>query len=879
MTVNKEYFAVGDAVAYFTVDKIPATGNERKQCYLSLGKRELEHYGYMGNYGVWNAVKGYYDVGTYYDLTDSPSNNLYVTTNGVPMVYDHTNKIITYLDDSCVTVKQIDNWTKQFVINPKTISVGHLGLNGQVFAFSYEPDIKTIFFLVYEGGKFYVIAGTAFALGDKLEIDYNGDRSDLSQFYFCNSKSNIVLITPEKTYTFNKVEYSTDGEGTSSTTSNLTKQIDYNPAHAIYEAITSPVWGLGKPPSCIDMQSFMHCADVLYDEDFGISFVYEGSDKIADFINEVCDTIGANLRFNRRTGLIELKLLRDDYKLEDLPLIDVNNITELGEIKRTCINNCINQVTLTYRNYKNGSDSSVVIQDIGLIQMSGQINNADVSHKYICWEDTALQIAERELASLSSQFLSVEVKSNSVGFDLNIGDCVKLNFPEVGIDNVPFRIIKISYGDSKTQEVSMTLSQDKYSFNLNTTLASNPTESGSSGNETSIGSIKDIGLIEAPYFALYKNDNSINNTLINDTGYAKAMLMPSKYGATDINQAGVFTSFDASTYSFVGLVPEFTPSFRVAQLLDEKSTEVYIDSTYNLSALSISSVAVVDNEIVAITNHDQKSNKLTIVRGAFDTIPTSHEVGAKCFVFDYDNGEYFLNDTYEDGEQLSVRVCECDNYGSANIGNANTATLSFASRAYRPYPVANLNYSGAYLTSSSTIRHEYNVTLSFCTRNRLTQIYDFVTSWYEKNNIQMEEGSTINVTYYTLTGHKLRTIENIPFTTKSNSNNESWCDYVFKLPYDVEKSCKMAFTVKRGDYESLYDPTFTFTSIRDITMSITSSYSYSSSKKDTIMLSIDINYPVSFSIDENGDCYITLEDDFNTEFYLEEEYLYRKYKD
>ncbi len=66
---------------------------------------------------------------------------------------------------------------------------------------------------------------------------------------------------------------------------------DLNPAHIIRECLTNGIWGLGYTTTYIDSTSFEYAADLLYTENFGLSFLWSGTSTIEDFINKVLSHI------------------------------------------------------------------------------------------------------------------------------------------------------------------------------------------------------------------------------------------------------------------------------------------------------------------------------------------------------------------------------------------------------------------------------------------------------------------------------------------------------------------------------------------------------------------------------------------------------------
>src|SRR5690606_37872921 len=94
---------------------------------------------------------------------------------------------------------------------------------------------------------------------------------------------------------------------------------DMNPAHILRECGTSRVYGLGRPAADIDDESFTAAADRLFDERMGISLLWDSEAMtLADFRNEIVRHIDATHYVDSRTGKFKLKLIRNDYDVDDL---------------------------------------------------------------------------------------------------------------------------------------------------------------------------------------------------------------------------------------------------------------------------------------------------------------------------------------------------------------------------------------------------------------------------------------------------------------------------------------------------------------------------------------------------------------------------------
>ena len=72
-----------------------------------------------------------------------------------------------------------------------------------------------------------------------------------------------------------------------------------NPAHIIYEVLTSYEFGIGMAPSDIDLASFTAAADTLYAEGMGLWFFWEGEQSAEDWWTAT----SAAVRHSRRRNL------------------------------------------------------------------------------------------------------------------------------------------------------------------------------------------------------------------------------------------------------------------------------------------------------------------------------------------------------------------------------------------------------------------------------------------------------------------------------------------------------------------------------------------------------------------------------------------------
>lgn len=526
-------------------------------------------------------------------------------------------------------------------------------------------------------------------------------------------------------------------------------QVDYNPAHAIYEIITNKVWGLGKDPSCIDEANFKAVADTLYNEQLGISFTYETSEKISELLQSILDIIGGVLRLNRTTGLLELKLIRGDYTKSDLPIFDYSNISEITDVSRTALSECINQVTLKYTDWETGDTASYVIQDLGLLQQTGEVNNSDITYKYIHWAETAQKIALRELCDASSQFLGCEITTNSDGRNVNLGDCIVVNFPKFKISNTVFRVNKISYGSSSDLTVKMTLIQDKYDYP--TTEAYVPPQGDSGGGSPVIESttiIRYWDIMETPYYMLYKKYGlaTLEERILINPFISKISPLVSKYKASGVEEIkGMYSVDYGSTFLEADGNIDASLSCVATYNVGLTTTTISYSNGYGMSKVDNSYFAIINNEIMVVANNETLTNTITVGRGCLDTVPQKHPAGSVIYFVKRDNvpimNEEFVN------QDVSIRCYGA--YGSTlDLAQNGEKSISLDVRALKPYNIANIKINDvSFGTDYTSLDYRVGNTLkiTFSTRNRMYQIGDEILDWFNDENISLEEDCVIKL--------------------------------------------------------------------------------------------------------------------------------------
>jgi len=238
---------------------------------------------------------------------------------------------------------------------------------------------------------------------------------------------------------------------------------DANPAAIIYECLTNTDWGMGASPASIDTASFQAAAQILLDEAFGMSLIWTRQATIESFVTEIIDHIQATLFVNPRNGLLTLKMIRDDYSVGDLPVLDPDNC-DVTSFDRKAWGETINEIVVTWTNPENEQEETVSAQDLANITIQGAVISDSRNYYGVRSANLAMRLAMRDLASASAPLASFEIEVDRSAWDFVPGGCAVLNYPEYGIEGLILRIGKIDYGKPGQAKIKVSAIEDIFSL-------------------------------------------------------------------------------------------------------------------------------------------------------------------------------------------------------------------------------------------------------------------------------------------------------------------------------------------------------------------------------------------------------------------------------
>lgn len=527
--------------------------------------------------------------------------------------------------------------------------------------------------------------------------------------------------------------------------------VDMNAAHIIYEALTNTTWGsLGYPVSDLDMDSFLSAATLLKAEGLGLSLLWAKNTSIEDFINLILDHIDGVLFFSHVTGLLTLKLIRKDYSVGGLPVVNESNVIEMIEFKLPTAGESINQVTVNYVDRSN-APAAVTIQDLGGISRTGQINAATLNRVGITTSDIASKVAARELQQLCIPVSSCTLEVNRKHWSLEPGSVFNFTWIPLGIENMAMRVVSVEIGIHTDSRLRIVAVRDTYGLGAVAIIAPADSLWVSPISNPSEALRKKIQEITWWQFVQEYGDADYVLAELDDTSTAVIVFCarPSSdsidYELWSKNQGAVtFVLRDTDTFPFTGtLSAAVSPAISSVLQLQE--------GVIDLDLVHVGDYAALENELVAITAIDTVNRTITVDRGVLDTIPVAHAAGAYVWCHD---GFYGLDATQRAvGEVVETKILPSTSLGRLGIDAAAVNTITCVGRMMRPYPPGNVQINGQRWPSTIGLLDELSV--SWAHRDRRAQTVSL--NRQDEGNIGPETGVTYTLRIYGQTGSLIHT--------------------------------------------------------------------------------------------------------------------------
>lgn len=477
-----------------------------------------------------------------------------------------------------------------------------------------------------------------------------------------------------------------------------------NPAHIIYECLTSKCFGAQLDPSFIDEDSFVEAADTLYDEEFGLAFLFDKKrTETESFISTVLEYINGMLFLNYTTGKYQIKLIREDYDPDLLDYYDDSDFVSATDFSRLNLGELPNEVIINYTDPEDEwTEAYLNCQNLASIQAKGAKVSVTKDFYGIHNATLAGQVGGRELLTYNSALFSVTLSATRSMYGLLPGDVFKLSLPEYGIESAIVRVINMKSGGTTANEMEIQVAEDV--FSATQTIYANPDATQWTDPIPFPIDFSSIRVLEIPYFLLVSFfTEDLTEQWDDDRGYFLT-------GVQQTNNASGYDIYQdvAGDDTYDTYTEDITASFKLGEDIDASITDASITITDASleDTVSEGDIASLGNELIKIKTIT--ATTVTFARGVLDTLPEAHSTGDVCIVLSTYAGYSLVQ--YSEGDSFNVKLLPWNARGKLEIAYATATPISMNKRMIRPYVPANFTYTG---TTS--------IIFSWKNRNRLTQ--------------------------------------------------------------------------------------------------------------------------------------------------------------
>lgn len=567
---------------------------------------------------------------------------------------------------------------------------------------------------------------------------------------------------------------------------------DANPACMVMEILTSQEWGMNLATSLINTATLVACAETLYTEGFGLSMMVDSEQGGENLVAEILEQVDGVMWSDFTTGKLHMALNREDYVEADLPVFNASNILSgTLEFSRASWEDTQNTAKVKYLD-RSQNYTERVVQHQNLANISarnGQIEAEEYDYSGVSNVTLANKITAKVLRTVSSPLSRVNFEANRDGTKLRPGSPFKLQWPELGIGNIIYRVGGIEQGTLDSPGIKITAVEN--AFSVASVAYSEPPPSAWVNPIGSVQDLADVKLMEAPY-ALYGEDRRFVMVMA-----APTMGQELGYQVwTDV--AGGSAYIQTNDTNDLTTVGQLTAAYNRVTATDAGFTIDTVSGADEVFEETDSEgwLILIDEELVhaasATDNLDGTVTFSTVTRGVLDTVPANHADNAKVWLLSTGFSEVNPSEPLVADGTISVKLLPFSSGEPLPIADATARTLAVINRSARPYPPGKVRIAGvAYPTTASG-----TVVVSWKHRNRLTQLEMYNQ---DAEGITPESGTRYALRLYNnATNALLAEVVNINAETASFTVNSAL-------------TVRLELRAVVGALESAYAQTFVFT--------------------------------------------------------------------
>jgi hypothetical protein len=537
---------------------------------------------------------------------------------------------------------------------------------------------------------------------------------------------------------------------------------DANPAHIIYEVLTDRKWGIAVSSGLFDVANMQACATTLFNEAFGVSFLWRKQSKAEDLVSEMLDHIQASFFVNPQNGLLSLMLFRGDYMVETLRTISPSNAT-LSNFQRKTWGETINEIVLSYTNPDNEESVSIVDHDNGNIAIQGDVVSDSRNYYGVRNGDLAAKLAARDVAAAAAPLVSCEALIDRSAWDILPGEPVVLNWPEYNIEQIVVRVTTVDYGSRTDGKIKVSFLEDI--FAAPAAEYTSPPTTGHEDESEDPRAIDFVRIEAAPAYMV----NLV--TPLSSLEYPEVLSMV--LAAQDSRDTASFDLYALGPDNVGNLVYQsagrrtLVSRAKLGNLLNEEAQSLItsftdlVGSTPGIgSYLLIGNDGVPANQCELAIVTDITDAGWIISRGVLDTTPRGWALGTTVWLVRPDVTVIDVS-SRSDGEVIDYKILTRTSRGILTLDAAPVELGTMSGRPHFPLRPANVQVNGIGF-GSVDVNGLGGIPVTWANRNRLTET-GAILSWTD-GSVEPEPGQTTVIKLYATGGVLLHTYSGLSGT-------------------------------------------------------------------------------------------------------------------
>ncbi|KJZ67239.1 phage tail protein [Pseudomonas fluorescens] len=468
---------------------------------------------------------------------------------------------------------------------------------------------------------------------------------------------------------------------------------DANPAYVIYEFLTDQRFGASISKSLVDIATFESVAQTLFSEGYGVSGVVDSSKTASAIVDDLLKIINGNLVTDAATGKLKLKIVREDYDISSLAVVDASNIKSLSNFNRGSLDTAVNEVKIKYLSIADGfTERTATAQNLGLRIHKGDSDGVSYDTPSVSTAALAAKIAQREMRPLSVPLATCVVECNRSMFDAEMCDVVLLSWPPLAVENMVMRVMGVDLGSLEDSTIKLSLTQDV--FGVTNTVYSDGSDKIWVKPTFDPVSPQAVEIVEAP--AIFTSTAGLTRSLLVLAGQPSAG-----------QQYKLITRQSGEGWAEQGDAA-FTPAFELVEAMPagawtETDGPIIRGNIDDLDSYSVSEnrqalgIMYIDGEWLSYESVTQLASTTcqlnNIRRGLFGTTPIAHPPSQK--IWAVSEGHGITNGQFSAGSTVYIKTLVQTQTRRQTIDEAQEISYTIEGSNDQPFPPGQLRVNGS----------------------------------------------------------------------------------------------------------------------------------------------------------------------------------------